>query len=137
MSTTPRCECVLCCDGEHPGECKECAGWGEAGGEPCDYCNETGVCPECAGAGRWWPASVPTKDDWGEFYAGYDDDAWECDLCGGEGFREYLDAPEEWGEDCPSEMNHLIRCRGCEEIERAKRRAMVAFMLKKEGRHAQ
>ena len=36
-----------------------------------------------------------------------------CHVCGGEGHREYIDAPEEWGEDCPSEVNHLIECREC------------------------
>lgn len=36
-----------------------------------------------------------------------------CGDCGGNGFREYLDAPEEWGEDCPSEENHPIDCREC------------------------
>lgn len=45
----------------------------------------------------------------------------ECELCGGEGVREYNDAPEEWGEDCPSEVNHLIPCRGCAELELDKR----------------
>lgn len=39
---------------------------------------------------------------------------WEdCTLCGGEGHREYLDSPDEWGEDCPSEVNHLVTCRDC------------------------
>lgn len=37
-----------------------------------------------------------------------------CQICGGEGSREYNDAPEEWGEDCPSEANHLIECRECD-----------------------
>lgn len=36
-----------------------------------------------------------------------------CEVCGGDGHREYMDAPEEWGEDCPSEKNHLIECRTC------------------------
>lgn len=52
------CECEECCDGEHPGECRECAGWGECGGEPCAHCNHTGDCPKCHGAKR--PAD---KDD--------------------------------------------------------------------------
>ena len=39
---------------------------------------------------------------------------WEdCDLCGGDGSREYMDAPDEWGEDCPSEVNHLVECHDC------------------------
>ena len=36
-----------------------------------------------------------------------------CPTCGGDGFIEYLDAPEAWGEDCPSEENHLIECTNC------------------------
>ncbi|MCG8406699.1 MAG: hypothetical protein MI923_16005 [Phycisphaerales bacterium] len=75
----------------------------------------------------------PDDWDWDEFYAQYDEDAWECDLCGGEGFREYVDAPDEWGEDCPSEPNHLIPCRGCDENERAKLRALAEFMKTKNG----
>lgn len=40
---------------------------------------------------------------------------WEdCDVCGGDGMRECMDAPDEWGEDCPSEVNHLITCRECD-----------------------
>lgn len=49
-----------------------------------------------------------------------DDDYDECDdireacpTCGGEGFVEYMDAPEVWGEDCPSEENHLVDCPNC------------------------
>jgi hypothetical protein len=33
--------------------------------------------------------------------------------CGGEGFIEYLECPEVWGEDCPSEVNHLVTCPDC------------------------
>jgi len=37
-----------------------------------------------------------------------------CDRCGGEGFIEYNDGDGgDWGEDCPSEINHLIVCRKC------------------------
>ena len=47
----------------------------------------------------------------------YDDDYCEpnlCQECGGEGFIEYNDAgPSYWGEDCPSEENHLVTCRHC------------------------
>jgi hypothetical protein len=47
------CECVSCCDGEHPGECMECAGWGENSREdPCSYCDGSGDCPKCNGANR-------------------------------------------------------------------------------------
>ena len=46
-----KCECELCCDGDHPGLCVECAGWadGRDGGE-CEYCCATGTCPKCDGA---------------------------------------------------------------------------------------
>jgi hypothetical protein len=37
-----------------------------------------------------------------------------CCTCGGEGFIEYNDGgPEVWGEDCPSEENHLVTCPNC------------------------
>ena len=36
-----------------------------------------------------------------------------CHTCGGQGFAEYLDCPEAWGEGCPSEKNHLITCPNC------------------------
>lgn len=36
-----------------------------------------------------------------------------CERCGGEGLLEYIDAPDTWGEDCPSEVNHLIECPDC------------------------
>lgn len=49
MPTLPRCECLKCCDGEHVGSCRECAGWGESDCEPCEYCDRTGVCPKCHG----------------------------------------------------------------------------------------
>jgi hypothetical protein len=37
----------------------------------------------------------------------------DCDRCGGEGFVEYMDAPDTWGEDSPSEENHLVTCPDC------------------------
>ena len=42
-----------------------------------------------------------------------DDDERSCPWCGGEGITEYLDDPGSWGEDCPSEENHLVTCSGC------------------------
>lgn len=36
-----------------------------------------------------------------------------CPVCGGDGSVEYDDHPECWGEDCPSEVNHLITCPEC------------------------
>ena len=48
------------------------------------------------------------------------EDVWDgedepsCPDCGGEGMVEYNDAgPSVWGEDCPSEMNHLVTCPNC------------------------
>lgn len=46
----------------------------------------------------------------------YDDDLDRdtCERCGGEGFIEYAEAgPDVWGEDCPSEVNHLVTCPDC------------------------
>jgi PRTRC genetic system protein A len=40
-------------------------------------------------------------------------DSVDCDRCGGDGFVEYMDAPDTWGEDCPSEENHLVTCQDC------------------------
>lgn len=37
-----------------------------------------------------------------------------CDRCGGEGFIEYKEAPEVWGDDFPAEVNHLVVCPLCE-----------------------
>ena len=45
------------------------------------------------------------NDDW------MDDDI--CERCGGDGSVEYDDAPDAWGEDSPSEENHLIECPDC------------------------
>jgi hypothetical protein len=43
-----------------------------------------------------------------------DECAGVCDRCGGEGWIEYNDGDgTDWGEDCPSEINHLIVCRIC------------------------
>lgn len=45
---------------------------------------------------------------------GGDYDAELCPTCGGDGVESYLDAgPSAWGEDCPSEMDHLITCTNC------------------------
>lgn len=50
---TTVCECTSCCDGEHAGRCRECAGWGDRIGEDgivtCEYCDGTGDCPKCLG----------------------------------------------------------------------------------------
>jgi hypothetical protein len=49
-----RCECVICCDGEHAGECKHCAGWGDrltgSGIKTCNHCGGSGICQICHGA---------------------------------------------------------------------------------------
>lgn len=71
------------------------------------------------------------EDAWDEFYRQWDDDAWDCHVCGGSRVREYMDAPEEWGGDCPSEENHLIECRECGFIEVERLRAMAGFLWKR------
>ena len=45
----------------------------------------------------------------------YDEDEKDdlCPTCGGDGFAEYDDCPEAWGEDTPSLANHLIVCPNC------------------------
>ena len=44
------CECRECCEGEHPGCCIECAGWGANNDEAeCSYCGGSGICPTCHG----------------------------------------------------------------------------------------
>lgn len=37
-----------------------------------------------------------------------------CYTCGDDGVVEYDDTPELWGEDCPSETNHLAICPECD-----------------------
>jgi hypothetical protein len=51
-------------------------------------------------------AAEEIEDEW------FDEDG-ICPWCGGDGIAEYLDCPEVWGEDCPSEPNHLIVCPQC------------------------
>ena len=58
-----------------------------------------------------------TDDDWEWFWSTHDREGWECGSCGGEGLVEYIDTPELWGEDCPSEVNHLEPCPECRRIE--------------------
>lgn len=59
----------------------------------------------------------PARDeDWGDFWATHDGEGWECSRCGGDGYVEYSDSPDLWGEDCPSEENHLLPCPECREI---------------------
>lgn len=36
-----------------------------------------------------------------------------CDRCGDVGLIEYSSAPELWGEDSPSEPNHMVECPAC------------------------
>ncbi len=44
------CECVECCDGEHAGFCKDCAGWGSNDEEEtCSRCHGDGICSMCDG----------------------------------------------------------------------------------------
>lgn len=42
-----------------------------------------------------------------------DDDRDSCPTCGGDGITEYMDDEGSWGEDCPSEVNHLVTCSNC------------------------
>ena len=57
------------------------------------------------------------RDLYGDDDADYDHDYWDeerCYRCGGEGLIEYAEGgPEVWGEDCPSEVNHLVTCPDC------------------------
>lgn len=57
---------------------------------------------------------MPPEDDQhrSDDYA-IDPDDILCDRCGGDGSVEYDDAPDAWGEDCPSDVNHLIPCPDC------------------------
>jgi DnaJ-class molecular chaperone len=43
-----------------------------------------------------------------------------CPTCGGEGHTEYLDDSGSWGEDCPSEVNHIVTCSNCRGSGRAR-----------------
>lgn len=71
-----------------------------------------------------------TDDEYEEFWDTHDRDDWTCDCCGGEGIVEYMDVPEVWGEDCPSEENHLVNCPHCWELERDIKWAIVEKRLK-------
>ena len=50
-----------------------------------------GTCPKCGGLAEYWA----------------------CPRCCDENHIEYMDAPEVWGEDSPSEVNHLVLCPDC------------------------
>ena len=67
-----------------------------------------------------------TDEEWDWFNSTHDGEGWECSRCGGEGFIELVDAPELWGEDCLCEENRLIDCPECAQIERDKRRIILA-----------
>ena len=55
----------------------------------------------------------PSNEDWETFWFDHDPDDWECGRCGGEGFVEYADSDDLWGEDSPSRVNHLLICPDC------------------------
>lgn len=78
-------------------------------------------------------AVAPTKADWDDWWNTVDPDAWECDQCGGDGYVEYNDAPETWGEDCPSQRNHLVACPGCAGAQRDREFAVRTMILKRRG----
>jgi Lar family restriction alleviation protein len=63
----------------------------------------TEPCPKCNPSGQADDSSDRDEDD--------EDN--RCERCGGEGFVDYFDAPETWGEDCPGERNHLVTCPDC------------------------
>ena len=37
-----------------------------------------------------------------------------CERCDGSGSIEYAENPDVWGEDCPSEKDHLVTCPDCQ-----------------------
>jgi len=43
----------------------------------------------------------------------YGDDISQCENCYGDGFVEYMEHSELWGEDCPPEPNHMVICPEC------------------------
>ncbi len=65
---TADCECFVCCEGEHVGRCRECAGWGDycdtqdrehcSPDGVCTYCYGSGDCPKCVGCSRYTVRSV-------------------------------------------------------------------------------
>ena len=74
-----------------------------------------------------------TEEDWEWFWNTHDREDWECSRCGGDGFVEYIESPDLWGEDCPSEVNHLLPCPECAEIERDIKRIILEH--KREASH--
>lgn len=73
----------------------------------CKHCGDD-LCERVGG-----PHTCEPYDDDYYDYSIEDEMQWECDLCHGEGFVEYLDCPAVWGEDCPSLQNHLVACPEC------------------------
>lgn len=45
---------------ERPGQCEDCAGWGEYNGVECTTCGGTGDCQTCDGTGEVYE---PSKED--------------------------------------------------------------------------
>lgn len=88
----------------------------------CYRCNKTQ--PTRAVSESWgtkWVCTVcgyQTDADYSDDYGDGLDDS--CPWCGGDGTAEYSECPEAWGEDCPSEVNHLITCPKCKGSGRAK-----------------
>ena len=58
-------------------------------------------CEKCGGTGWYVPDDYDTDDE-------------DCPQCDGEGLVSYLDHPETWGEDCPSEADHGVTCPECQ-----------------------
>jgi len=56
-----------------------------------------------------------------------------CQRCGGDGVVEYTESPDLWGEDSPSEENHLLPCPECAEhnrwVEQIAKRSALANII--------
>lgn len=76
----------------------------------CGYWETSGLHCRLCGEEPPWGCDCGCHDD-----RDYDDlDRDTCERCGGDGSIEYMDAgPSVWGEDCPSEVNHLVECPDC------------------------
>ena len=66
-------------------------------------------------------AAAHGSADFDDYPEQYWDEEETCEMCGGDGVIEYLDHAEVWGEDCPSDQNHLLPCPECRRRELAER----------------
>lgn len=100
---TAGCACVKCPDcGDHISRQEQDERWGKhladdawkrvpPADDPLADAIDFDGCPVCNKVMGWFP----------------------CNRCGDEGHVEYIDTPEAWGEDCPSEENHFVTCPVC------------------------